>query len=66
MEITKIDINKNSIPTQRHKNTRFPTPIKHRLSSEKDSLEEEKLQNNYNLFENHTDETKLEKGSNKK
>ena len=35
MEITKIDINKNSIPTQRHKNTRFPTPIKHRLSSEK-------------------------------
>ena len=31
MEITKIDINKNSIPTQRHKNTRFPTPIKHRF-----------------------------------
>ena len=66
MEITKIDINQNSIPTQRHKNTRLPTPIKHRSSSEKDSLEEEKLQNNCNLFENNKDEIKLEKGSNKK
>ncbi len=66
MEITKIDINQNSIPTQRHKNTRLPTRIKHRSSSEKDSLEEEKLQNNCNLFENNKDEIKLEKGSNKK
>ena len=46
MEITKIDLDKNSIPTQKYKNTRFPTPIKHRPPSEKDSSDEEILSNN--------------------
>jgi hypothetical protein len=46
MEIAKIDLDQNSIPTQKYKNTRFPTPIKHRPPAEKDSLDKEIISNN--------------------
>ena len=56
-----MDLDQNSIPTQKHKNTRLPTPIKRRPSLEKDSLAEEKLSNN-TLFENKSAEKKLDDG----
>ena len=62
----KMDIDNNSIPTQKHTNTRIPTPIKHRPkpSPNKEIIEE--CSDKKDLFVNKTFNSKYEKESNKK
>ena len=64
--ISKIEIEQNSIPTQKHKNNKNLTPIKEKQSSGKDSIkEEEKIESKENLFVNKSEIVKIE-NSNKK
>ena len=64
--ISKIDIEENSIPTQKHKYNKNLTPVKRKPPSEKDSIkEEEKIENKENLFLNKSEVVKIE-NTNKK
>jgi len=62
----KMDIDNNSIPTQKHTSTHIPTPIKHRPkpSPNKEIIEE--CSDKKELFANKTYHSEYEKESNKK
>ena len=62
----KMDIDNNSIPTQKHTNTHFPTPIKHRPKSSPNKEIIEECSDKKDLFASKTFNSKYEKESNKK
>ena len=62
---TKMDIEQNCIPTQQHINKHNLTPIKKKTSTGKEKIEENSFDNCKNLFNNKSDDYKLE-NSNKK
>ena len=66
-DIAKLDLEKNSIPTQKHKTIRQPTPIKKRPSLQKE-LDEADMEDNKeksNITINKIDEIKPESSVNK-
>ena len=66
-DIAKLDLEKNSIPTQKHKTIRQPTPIKKRPSLQKE-LDEADMEDNKeksNITINKIDEIKPESSANK-
>ena len=63
-----MELENNSIPTQKHKNSKISTPIKQKPSSDKNQIIEEEIETNDNkniIFGIKSDDIKLEK-SNKK
>ena len=62
---SKMDIEQNCIPTQQHFNKHNLTPIKKKPSLGKDKIEEDNIYNNKNIFNNKSEDIKLE-SSNKK
>ena len=63
--ISKIDLEKNnSIPTQKHKTIRHPTPIKRRGSLQKE-LEDIEMEDKTNVILNKSDDMKPEQSANK-
>ena len=63
-DLSKIDPEKNSNPTQKHKNNRHPTPIKHRPSLNKE-IEEMDLDDKQTINTIKSDDTKLESSATK-